>query len=361
MDGVEHTYYYDGGQLIAETWGNSYLRFTYDENGTLLRLYYHNGTTTTMYYYVLNLQGDVLEIRDTANNVVCKYSYDTWGKILSIKDGSGNAITSAGHIGNINPMRYRGYYYDTETGLYYVSSRYYDPEIGRWISPEPNVDYGDFDEGAGLLGYNVYAYCANNPVMFKDETGESITLACVLIGAGIGLLAGGGFGVYRASKKGYSPSDGWKYWKYVVGYGVAGGAVGALVGWGAGALIAKYGVATAATSITKGGGARFSTFKALKNSLGSAGKGRQWHHIVEQCQIKTSRAGFSKYWVHNSNNVINITDDVHQLISNFYSSIPNKQVVNTGGKVFRDWLIDMSFEQQYKWGIWVLRYFGVKV
>ncbi len=135
---------------------------------------------------------------------------------------------------------------------------------------------------------------------------------------------------------------------------------GAVVG-GAGALIAKYGVATAATSITKGGGARFSTFKALKNSLGSAGKGRQWHHIVEQCQIKTSRAGFSKYWVHNSNNVINITDDVHQLISNFYSSIPNKQVVNTGGKVFRDWLNGMSFEQQYKWGIWVLRYFGVKV
>lgn len=59
--------------------------------------------------------------------------------------------------------------------------------------------------------------------------------------------------------------------------------------------------------------------------------------------------------------MINIADGVHQLISNFYSSIPNKQVVNTGGKVFRDWLNGMSVEQQYKWGIWVLRYFGVKV
>lgn len=120
--------------------------------------------------------------------------------------------------------------------------------------------YGEFDEAAGLLGYNLYAYCANNPVMFKDETGESITLTCVHICVGIGLLAGGGFG--------------------------------ALVGWGAGALIAKYGVATAATSITKGGGARFSSFNALKRSLGSAGKGKQWHHIVEQCQI--GKSGFSK-------------------------------------------------------------------
>ena len=166
VDGVEHTYYYDGGQLIAETWGNSYLRFTYDENGTLLRVYYHNGTTTTMYYYVLNLQGDVLEIRDTANNVVCRYSYDAWGKILSIKDGSGNAITSAGHIGNINPMRYRGYYYDTETGLYYLQSRYYDPVVGRFISPDSYISTGQ-----GLVGYNRFAYCGNNPVVYEDTLG----------------------------------------------------------------------------------------------------------------------------------------------------------------------------------------------
>ena len=309
------------------------------------------------YFYEKNLQGDIIKVFNQSGTQLANYIYDAWGNPTITYLGNG-ASTPAKY----NPFAYRGYYLDSETGLYYVSSRYYDPEIGRWISPEPNVDYGEFDEGAGLLGYNVYAYCANNPVMFNDETGESITLACVLIGAGIGLIVGAvGGSHYAKHKKNLTPSDGWDYWQYVVGFGVAGGAVGALVGWGAGALIAKYGVATAATSITKGGGARFSTFKALKNSLGSAGKGRQWHHIVEQCQIKTSRAGFSKYWVHNSNNVINIADDVHQLISNFYSSIPNKQVVNTGGIVFRDWLNGMSFEQQYKWGIWVLRYFGVKV
>ena len=93
--------------------------------------------------------------------------------------------TMATTLGQLNPLRYRGYVYDTETGFYYVSSRYYDPEIGRWISPEPNVDYGEFDEGAGLVGYNVYAYCANNPVMFKDETGESITI--VICGVVLGI------------------------------------------------------------------------------------------------------------------------------------------------------------------------------
>ena len=221
---------------------------------------------------------------------------------------------------------------------------------------------GRFDEGAGLLAYNIYAYCANNPILYKDETGESITLACILIGAGIGLIIGAvGGSHYAKHNKNLTPSDGWDYWKYVVGFSVVGGAVGALVGWGAGALIAKYGVSTAAASITKGGGARFSSFDALKRSLGSAGKGRQWHHIVEQCQLKASRAGFSKYWIHNSNNVINIADDIHQLVSNFYSSIPDPSVVNTGGLVFRDWITNMSFEQQYKWGIWVLRYFGVDV
>ena len=201
----------------------------------------------------------------------------------------------------------------------------------------------------------MFAYCANNPVKFIDDTGESITLACILIGAGIGLIAGGVFGAYRANKNGYTPDDGWKYWKYVVGYGVAGCAIGALVGWGAGTLIAKFGVSTAATSITNGGGAKFSSFNALKRSLGSAGKGKQWHHIVEQCQIWKS--GFSKYWIQNSNNVINISNAVHAKISAYYSSIQSF----TNGMTFRNWLAGQSFETQYEWGIKVLRMFGVKI
>ena len=321
------------------------LLYYYNTDGDVIGLNY-NGTD---YYYGRNMQGDILYIYNTSGEAVTTYAYDAWGSVVS------QTGTLSSTVGEANPFRYRGYYLDSETGFCYVSSRYYDPEIGRWISPEPNIDYGEFDESAGQLAYNLFAYCANNPVKFIDDTGESITLACILIGAGIGLIAGGVFGAYRANKNGYTPDDGWKYWKYVVGYGVAGCAIGALVGWGAGTLIAKFGVSTAATSITNGGGAKFSSFNALKRSLGSAGKGKQWHHIVGQCQIWKS--GFSKYWIQNSNNVINISNAVHAKISAYYSSIQSF----TNGMTFRNWLAGQSFETQYEWGIKVLRMFGVKI
>ena len=76
---------------------------------------------------------------------------------------------------------------DEETGFYYVSSRYYDPEVGRWISTEPNVDCGSFDVCAGIIGYNAYVYCANSPVIYKDASGESITL--VICGVTLGAKA----------------------------------------------------------------------------------------------------------------------------------------------------------------------------
>lgn len=348
VNGVTSQYKYDDEHVTYERRGTTDIYYWYDGNGHLfaIRCYFADGTNV-LYYATTNLRGDVLGLYTGGGDQQVWYEYDAWGN-TTITD------TSTSGIGSINPIRYRGYYYDNETGFYYVSSRYYDPVTGQWISPEPNVYYCEFDEGAGLLGYNVYAYCANNPVNFYDPTGEAI-LTCILIGAGIGLIAGGAFGAYRANKNRYSPSDGWKYWRYVVGYGVAGGAIGALVGWGAGALIAKYGVATAATSITKGGGARFSSFNALKRSLGSAGRGKQWHHIVEQCQIGKSR--FPKYWIQNSNNVINISNSVHSKISAHYS----RKFAFTQGKTVRGWLAGQSFQKQYEYGIKILRQFGVKI
>lgn len=384
VNGETTNYYYNGSILAGQKTGDDTLVFMYDNNSDIFGFIYND----TEYYYIKNAQNDVIGITDKDGNVLIKYAYDAWGKITSITkaddtditdleddisqsifdiatgestpvlDENGNPVTSASTsviLARINPILYRSYYYDKETEFYYICYRYYNPEINRWISPEPNVDYGEFDDGAGLLSYNIYTYCANNPIIYMDETGESITLTCVLIGAGIGLIAGGAFGAYRANKNNYSPSDGWKFWRYVVGYGVAGGAIGALIGWGAGALITKYGVTAAATSITKGGGARFSSFSALKRSLGSAGKGKQWHHIVEQCQIKKS--GFSKYWIQNSNNVINISNSVHTKISAYYSSVQSF----TNGMTFRNWLAGQSFKTQYKWGIKVLRMFGVDV
>ena len=116
----------------------------------------------------MNAQGDVIALLDENYNIVVKYTYDTWGKVLSVTNASGTLITDTTHIGHRNPIRYRGYYYDIETGLYYVSSRYYDPEIARWL----NADNQIAGVGGEVLGYNMFAYCMNNPVNMSDPTGN---------------------------------------------------------------------------------------------------------------------------------------------------------------------------------------------
>ena len=145
-----YQYTYRGGQLTHMTVDGHTMYFTYDASGTPLNLVYDGHK----FYYVTNLQGDVVAMINSSGVEVVQYTYDAWGNVQA--DGP------ATNVRYYNPLRYRGYVYDPETELYYVSSRYYDPEIGRWISPEPNVYNGEFDEGAGLIGYNVYAYCANN-------------------------------------------------------------------------------------------------------------------------------------------------------------------------------------------------------
>ena len=102
------------------------LSYLYDENDRL----YAFTLDGTYYYYQYNLQGDVTGIYDQNGQLVVEYKYDSWGKLLSVTG------SLADTVGQTNPIRYRGYYYDVETGLYYVSSRYYDPEIGRWINAD---------------------------------------------------------------------------------------------------------------------------------------------------------------------------------------------------------------------------------
>ena len=94
-------------------------------------------------------------------------AYGAWGN-YSVHDKDGKKTTDPTFIGHINPLRYRGYYYDTETGFYYVSSRYYDPEIGRWI----NADNAIAGVGGDIRGYNLFAYCMNDPVNMSDHTGH---------------------------------------------------------------------------------------------------------------------------------------------------------------------------------------------
>ena len=142
------------GLVTRQTGGNATIDFVYDESNQPLAMKY-NGK---VYYYVLNAQGDVVRIVDGSRNVVASYSYDPWGKLLS----------SSGTLANVNPLRYRGYYYDSETGFYYLQSRYYDPAIGRFI----NADSYASTDMVGLLSTNMFSYCENNPVMRVDPTGK---------------------------------------------------------------------------------------------------------------------------------------------------------------------------------------------
>ena len=119
------------------------------------------GIGDNRYYYIKNLQGDIIKIVGEDGTVYGEYSYDAWGNCTIVTDKSG--------IATLNPFRYRGYYYDAETGLYYLQSRYYDPTIGRFISPD-SVDYLDPES---INGLNLYIYCLNNPVMYIDQFGTS--------------------------------------------------------------------------------------------------------------------------------------------------------------------------------------------
>jgi RHS repeat-associated protein len=139
------------------TVGSNTLHFAYEASGRPLAVIY-NGTR---YHYVTNLQGDVVQIRQGTTPVV-NYTYDAWGKLLTI---SGDLAST---LGTHNPLRYRGYVYDTETGLYYLQSRYYNPTLGRFLNADAFASTGQ-----GFVGNNMFAYCNNNPVAFEDISGTA--------------------------------------------------------------------------------------------------------------------------------------------------------------------------------------------
>ena len=153
--------------------GTDTLLFSYDANGNVVAVNY-NGT---YYYYVRNGQNDVIRLIDGNNNTVVEYSYDSWDKQISC---TGTLATT---LGAQNPFRYRGYVYDPETGLYYLQTRYYDPEVGRFINADMYVSTGQ-----GILGNNMYLYCGNNPVVRADDEGDFWN---IVVGAVVGAIVGG--------------------------------------------------------------------------------------------------------------------------------------------------------------------------
>ena len=166
--GVTTQYQYVNGQLLGEKRSNGVvLRYTYDALGVLSGIQYKNAAGVTTNYIVrCTLSGDVDQIFDTKGSLVARYIYDTWGNTLSVTDASGKAITDPLHIASINPIRYRGYYYDAETGLYYLQSRYYDTTTRRFLNADTLLG-----ANAGAA-YNLFAYCGNNPVNAQDDNGQ---------------------------------------------------------------------------------------------------------------------------------------------------------------------------------------------
>ncbi len=171
-------YFIVDGRYVGEisTVGNIdyVIAYVYDENGAPAGI----NVNGTQYWFVKNLQGDVTAILDSNGAVVAVYTYSAWGVKVSVKDADGNNITSTSHVARLNPFRYRGYMYDEETGYYYLRSRYYNPEMGRFL----NAD-GLVSTGQGLDGHNMFAYCGNNPVLRIDDNGEFYH---IIIGAAIG-------------------------------------------------------------------------------------------------------------------------------------------------------------------------------
>ncbi len=152
-----------------------------DESGNPVGFTRRVNGTPYNYYYVTNLQGDVIRILDANYNTVCNYYYDAWGAIRKITDGSGTDITNSTNqysIAYLNPIRYRGYYYDVETGFYYLQTRYYDPVIGRFISRD---SYEYIGANGDLGSYNLFAYCSNNPVKCIDSSGEFALLTAAIV------------------------------------------------------------------------------------------------------------------------------------------------------------------------------------
>ncbi|MBQ4617914.1 MAG: RHS repeat-associated core domain-containing protein [Clostridia bacterium] len=166
INGIETTYTVVDGTLRRLTSGENTLEFI---NGTSVIF---NGTE---YWYVFNAKNDVIGLIDANGEYVVEYTYDSWGNITAQTDSD---------LARLNPFRYRGYIYDEETGWYYCQTRYYDPNVGRWLNADGYYATGDLS-----LNHNMYAYCLNNPIVYVDPTGTAVYYVmfgwdCYFIGGG---------------------------------------------------------------------------------------------------------------------------------------------------------------------------------
>ena len=261
-------YFYVGNRLVSEVRGNVTILYRYGVKG-LSSIVVKKGEDTQKYVCRTNIFGDVIAIYNTDGDLQCKYNYDAWGnhRIGNARNeliyDSATGVIATGyenHIAILNPIRYRGYYYDTETGLYYLQSRYYDATLCRFLNRD-NVNYL---EPESIHGLNLYAYCNNNPVMFADPSGhfampnwlKGLAIGLGLIGGmlvigavciltcGVGALAGtmAGAIIYGAAQgivvgAAVGAVGGTLIGGAVTDWSVEGMLIGAGIGFGGGAII----------------------------------------------------------------------------------------------------------------------------
>ena len=231
------------------------LLFMYDENGSPFAMSVKDASSGTVktYYYEKNLQGDIVGIMNEAGYKVVSYTYDAWGNPYNPTYVYHSGVSAADRANvELNPFRYRGYYYDSETGYYYLQTRYYNPDLGRFLNADSLINQ------SSILGYNSFAYCLNNPINMSDSTGHMpFFLVTAAIGAVVGAIAGG---IIAANNDG-------NVW---AGIGI-GAAAGALIGTGAGMAIGAAlagSIAATTGAVASGGGVLMSTVAA-----GGAGAG----------------------------------------------------------------------------------------
>ena len=252
----KYDYIYDGDKLIAELKtdpdNGNYLdrkEYFYDGNDEVIGFTRRNGQDT--YFYLKDAEGNIIGFTDSNGNILGLYDYDAWGKVSHRYSASWE-----------NPLTYRGYYYDDENMVYYLQSRYYNPQWGRFL----NADIPEIaQQSKGKInGLNLFAYCCNNPVNYSDPTGMIAVTTFLIIGAVAGVVIGGAAG-YALSRILKVPKA--KRWKYVVGGAVIGAVIGACVGYAVGvAAGGSSGIVLWSGGGMKGAGGTAANF-ASKNGL----------------------------------------------------------------------------------------------
>lgn len=170
---ITHYYTLDGSRILTEQWDeqsnnewiNHFIAYIYDEQGSPIGMQYRTSDYAAdvfdYFYFEKNLQGDVIAVYSENGINLLSYEYDAWGNFKTYINS-----TNVGGA-QYNPFRYRSYYYDSETGLYYLNSRYYNPDTGRFLNADEHISSNN-----DLLGFNMFIYCSNNPVTNYDPNGE---------------------------------------------------------------------------------------------------------------------------------------------------------------------------------------------